>query len=82
MQRLHPEVRLEPGGDTRLHGLEGGADFLCVGMYDFQIVDDVNVALDVLRTGVRGLGSGGRENDATSRELDSNPRLLWQRQTS
>ena len=25
-----------------------GADFLCVGMYDFQIVDDVNLALDVL----------------------------------
>lgn len=25
-----------------------GADFICVGMYDFQIVDDVNIALDVL----------------------------------
>lgn len=23
--------------------LEGGADFLCVGMYDFQIVNDVNI---------------------------------------
>ncbi len=27
---------------------EGGADFVCVGMYDFQIVDDVNIALAVL----------------------------------
>ena len=27
---------------------ENGADFVCVGMYDFQIVDDVNIALDVL----------------------------------
>lgn len=27
---------------------QNGADFLCVGMYDFQIVDDVNIALDVL----------------------------------
>ena len=25
-----------------------GADFICVGMYDFQIVDDVNIALDTL----------------------------------
>jgi hypothetical protein len=25
-----------------------GADFICVGMYDFQIVEDVNIALDTL----------------------------------
>ena len=25
-----------------------GADFICVGMYDFQMVDDVNLALEVL----------------------------------
>lgn len=31
---------------------ENGADFICVGMYDFQIVDDVNLALDVLNGGV------------------------------
>lgn len=30
------------------HAFEGGADFVRVGMYDFQIVDDVNIALDVL----------------------------------
>ena len=27
---------------------ENGADFICVGMFDFQIVDDVNITLDVL----------------------------------
>ncbi len=27
---------------------EHGADFICVGMYDFQVIDDVNIALAVL----------------------------------
>ena len=27
---------------------ESGADFLCVGMYDFQVVDDVNICMDLL----------------------------------
>jgi uncharacterized membrane protein YphA (DoxX/SURF4 family) len=27
---------------------EGGADIVCAGMYDFQMVDDVNLALEVL----------------------------------
>jgi len=27
---------------------ENGADFICVGMFDFQIIDDLNIALDVL----------------------------------
>ena len=31
---------------------EGGADFVCAGMYDFQLVEDVNIALDVLADGV------------------------------
>jgi uncharacterized membrane protein YphA (DoxX/SURF4 family) len=31
---------------------ENGADFVCAGMYDFQMVDDVNIALDVLADGV------------------------------
>lgn len=31
------------------YAFENGADFICVGMYDFQIVEDVNLALDVLR---------------------------------
>ena len=30
------------------YAFEGGADFICVGMYDFQIVDDVNIAADIL----------------------------------
>ena len=30
------------------HAFESGADFICVGMYDFQIVDDVNLALNTL----------------------------------
>ncbi len=29
--------------------LEGGADFLCVGMYDFQVVDDVNIYTDIVK---------------------------------
>ncbi len=34
------------------YAFESGADFICVGMYDFQIVDDVNLALDVLNGGL------------------------------
>ncbi len=30
------------------HAFEGGADFICVGMFDFQIVEDVNIACSVL----------------------------------
>ncbi len=30
---------------------ENGADFVCAGMYDFQMVEDVNIALDALGTG-------------------------------
>lgn len=30
------------------YAFQNGADFICVGMYDFQIVDDTNIALDVL----------------------------------
>ncbi len=29
---------------------ENGADFICVGIFDFQMIEDVNVALDVLST--------------------------------
>ena len=38
---IHPKVGFQ-------YAFENGADFICVGMYDFQIVDDVNLALDVL----------------------------------
>ena len=30
------------------YAFENGADFICVGMYDFQIVDDANITLDIL----------------------------------
>jgi uncharacterized membrane protein YphA (DoxX/SURF4 family) len=32
------------------YAFDNGADFICVGMYDFQIVDDVNIALDSLKS--------------------------------
>ena len=38
---IHPK-------DGFRYAFENGADFICVGMYDFQIVDDVNIALTVL----------------------------------
>jgi len=42
---------LKPEASFR-HAFEQGADFICVGMYDFQIVEDVNIASEVLRRGV------------------------------
>jgi uncharacterized membrane protein YphA (DoxX/SURF4 family) len=38
---IHPEEGFR-------YAFEGGADFICVGMYDFQIVDDVNIAAEIL----------------------------------
>ena len=38
---IQPEVGFQ-------YAFENGADFICVGMYDFQIVDDVNTVLDAL----------------------------------
>jgi uncharacterized membrane protein YphA (DoxX/SURF4 family) len=36
------------------YAYNNGADFVCLGMYDFQIVDDVNIALEALsQSGVR-----------------------------
>jgi len=40
---IHPK-------DGFRYAFENGADFLCVGMYDFQIVDDVNIALNILNS--------------------------------
>ena len=28
---------------------EGGADFICVGIYDFQMIDDANLCVDILK---------------------------------
>ena len=45
---------LAAGAIRPTHGFrfayEGGADFLCVGMYDFQVVDDVNICTDILKS--------------------------------
>ncbi len=30
------------------YGFENGADFICAGMFDFQIVNDVNICIDTL----------------------------------
>ncbi len=38
---IHPE-------DGFRFAFENGADFICVGMFDWQIVDDVNITLDIL----------------------------------
>ncbi|MGL4593591.1 MAG: hypothetical protein ACRCUY_02540 [Thermoguttaceae bacterium] len=35
------------------YALESGADFLCVGMYDFQIVEDVNICMDILKSDIK-----------------------------
>lgn len=40
-----PEVGLK-------YAYANGADFVCLGMYDFQIVEDVNIALDALAKAV------------------------------
>ena len=29
---------------------DNGADFICVGMFDFQVVSNVNIAIDCLKT--------------------------------
>lgn len=42
---LHPKVGFK-------HAFEAGADFICVGMYDFQMVEDVNIAIDVFKGGL------------------------------
>jgi len=34
--------------DGLKYAFNNGADFVCLGMYDFQIVEDVNIALSAL----------------------------------
>jgi uncharacterized membrane protein YphA (DoxX/SURF4 family) len=38
---IHPDVGFP-------YAFKAGADFICVGMYDFQVVEDVNLVLEVL----------------------------------
>jgi uncharacterized membrane protein YphA (DoxX/SURF4 family) len=35
------------------HAFESGADFICVGMYDFQVVENTNMAMSVLNSDFR-----------------------------
>jgi uncharacterized membrane protein YphA (DoxX/SURF4 family) len=35
------------------YAFENGADFVCAGMYDFQMVEDVNIACDILGSGIK-----------------------------
>lgn len=35
------------------YAFESGADFLCVGMYDFQVVDDVNICMEILQSDIK-----------------------------
>ena len=42
---IHPK-------DAFRYAYEAGADFVCAGMYDFQMVEDVNVATDALSSGL------------------------------
>ncbi len=35
------------------YAFENGADFVCAGMYDFQMVEDVNIACDVLKSDLK-----------------------------
>ena len=39
---------IEPEDGMRW-AFENGADFVCVGMFDFQIVNNVNVVFDILK---------------------------------
>ncbi len=38
---------IEPGEGLK-YAFKNGADFVCLGMYDFQVVDDVNIALEAM----------------------------------
>ena len=54
-QRPEPFIAFKVLAAGAIHPSEGfryawenGADFVCAGMYDFQMVDDVNIACDIL----------------------------------
>lgn len=39
-----------PPKDGFRYAFENGADFICVGMFDFQIIENVNIAIEVLNS--------------------------------
>jgi len=43
---IHPKQAFQ-------YAFENGADFICAGMYDFQMVEDVNIAIDVLSQDIK-----------------------------
>jgi hypothetical protein len=43
---------IHPKSDFR-YVFENGADFICVGMYDFQIREDVIIAKDILSSDMK-----------------------------
>lgn len=43
---IHPKQAFQ-------YAFENGADFICAGMYDFQMVEDVNIAIDVLKQDIK-----------------------------
>jgi len=43
---------IEPKEGLR-YAFENGADFVCLGMYDFQVVEDANIVCDVLKADLR-----------------------------
>lgn len=43
---IHPK-------DAFKYAFENGADFICAGMYDFQMVEDVNLAINVLNKDIK-----------------------------
>jgi uncharacterized membrane protein YphA (DoxX/SURF4 family) len=58
-ERQEPWIAFKTMAAGAIHPKEGfryawenGADFVCAGMYDFQLVEDVNIALEALGTGL------------------------------
>lgn len=51
------------------HAFENGADFVCVGVYDFQVVEDANIGYDILHAKLkreRPWASEGGPGEATA----------------
>ena len=41
-----------PPEDGFRYAFESGADFICVGMFDYQVVEDVNIVTEILNGGM------------------------------
>ncbi|MDO5552162.1 MAG: hypothetical protein Q4G68_00240 [Planctomycetia bacterium] len=58
---IHPSVGIR-------YAFEGGADFVCVGMYDFQLVDNVNTCVDILKSDLNRARPWQTENIAAEED--------------